>query len=441
MEVVSGMGMASGWNTGVLDAKLRTPRGSRAKFRFTHATRSSTLESLGLQLSMVFSARSSNLPMPSPTVARDDVRCFAARWLRAAALALVFMLAAAASSKRAEAATTASEFTHVVERGQYLSLIAKRYHTSADAIRRRNALKKGDAIRPGTTLFIVETTEHRAWREHQDRKLGKSHADGRPPATTEPTPRPRHARGQEALRSREGKDSSREGKRSASGAGSLATNTERYARKPARRGQVTVARQAEVFRGQLVGKNGQLVQKAAEKLDWLLRSVKDDEPRKIDRRLLKLLAEMSDHFGGRRVEIVSGFRPYSPKQFTRNSRHNHGQAIDLRIVGVPNIALYEHCVTFDHVGCGYYPNSHFIHMDVRDLKTRWVDYSRPGQAPIYARGAARDRAVAAAREGDKKRVAEPPPAASQPPSTPPAAKLTPNDAGDGERDDDFELDE
>ncbi|MBI3263995.1 MAG: hypothetical protein HYZ58_12720, partial [Acidobacteria bacterium] len=51
---------------------------------------------------------------------------------------------------------------------------------------------------------------------------------------------------------------------------------------------------------------------------------------------------------------------------------------------VPNHALYEYCLTLPQVGCGYYPNSVFVHMDVRLLKTRWVDYSKPGHAPIYA---------------------------------------------------------
>ena len=60
------------------------------------------------------------------------------------------------------------------------------------------------------------------------------------------------------------------------------------------------------------------------------------------------------------------------------------QAIDFRIVGVPNRTLFDYCRGFSNVGCGYYPNSDFIHMDVRTYKTQWTDYSRPGQAPVYA---------------------------------------------------------
>jgi len=35
------------------------------------------------------------------------------------------------------------------------------------------------------------------------------------------------------------------------------------------------------------------------------------------------------------------------------------------------------------VGVGYYPNSTFVHLDVRSLPTYWVDYSKPGEPPRY----------------------------------------------------------
>ena len=33
--------------------------------------------------------------------------------------------------------------------------------------------------------------------------------------------------------------------------------------------------------------------------------------------------------------------------------------------------------------CGYYPNSTFVHLDVRDTPGFWIDYSRPGEPPRY----------------------------------------------------------
>ena len=37
--------------------------------------------------------------------------------------------------------------------------------------------------------------------------------------------------------------------------------------------------------------------------------------------------------------------------------------------------------TLSDVGVGYYPNSSFVHLDVRDTNTYWVDYAGPGEAP------------------------------------------------------------
>ena len=36
-----------------------------------------------------------------------------------------------------------------------------------------------------------------------------------------------------------------------------------------------------------------------------------------DARLVSLLGIVSDHFGGRKIEVISGFRPYTPTQHTR----------------------------------------------------------------------------------------------------------------------------
>ncbi|MEZ4407808.1 MAG: DUF882 domain-containing protein [Polyangiales bacterium] len=105
----------------------------------------------------------------------------------------------------------------------------------------------------------------------------------------------------------------------------------------------------------------------------------------IDPRLMRALAMVSDHFGGRTVEVISGFRPFRRGQWTPHSNHNVGRAIDFRVVGVRNRALWDYCRTVPNVGCGFYPRSVFIHMDVRSESATWVDWSRPGQRPRYGR--------------------------------------------------------
>src|SRR5207253_1346204 len=44
----------------------------------------------------------------------------------------------------------------------------------------------------------------------------------------------------------------------------------------------------------------------------------------IDGRLVALLGVISNHFGSRTIEVVSGYRPYSPTQHTSHSNHNVG---------------------------------------------------------------------------------------------------------------------
>ncbi len=107
--------------------------------------------------------------------------------------------------------------------------------------------------------------------------------------------------------------------------------------------------------------------------------------RRIDPRLVAHLALAVEHFrkAGQpaRVFLVSGYRPRSA-----GSYHAAGRALDFRIDGVNNDALVSFCKTLPDTGCGYYPNSVFVHMDVRDAGTghvSWVDVSRPGETPKY----------------------------------------------------------
>jgi uncharacterized protein YcbK (DUF882 family) len=317
----------------------------------------------------------------------------AALWIAALALACVLVTASAASAR---------DITHIVQKGQNLGMIAHRYHTTAKAIRARNGLKRGLNIHPGQKLRVVEVEEHARWRRHLERKKApkvRKKADSkRQTAKLEKKKRRtkkknKKKRAKAAARKKPPKATSttRKGKPSHRAKAKPTKPQDPYARAPRRPGWVQVVRHGEKFRGTLVAGNGQVVSKSSKRLDRLLRSRRTGKKHRINRRLLKLLTQVSDHFGSRTIIVVSGYRPYSPKQFTRNSRHNHGSAIDFRIVGVPNHAVFAYCKRFRNVGCGLYPNSHFIHMDVRKRKTQWVDYSLPGQRPVYAHRKKRKR--------------------------------------------------
>jgi len=105
---------------------------------------------------------------------------------------------------------------------------------------------------------------------------------------------------------------------------------------------------------------------------------------KLDAGLLTRLQGIANAYPGRAIEIVSGYRPHARP----GSRHRAGRAIDLRIEGVDNRGLSELARTFDATGVGYYPNSTFVHVDVRDSSFYWVDRSKPGQRADYAKDAA-----------------------------------------------------
>jgi hypothetical protein len=107
--------------------------------------------------------------------------------------------------------------------------------------------------------------------------------------------------------------------------------------------------------------------------------------RRVDPGLLERLQVIADHFRKDGMtphfSVVSGYRPMST-----GSYHATGQALDLRLEGVGNEALVAFCKTLSDTGCGYYPNSSFVHIDVRPPSTghvTWIDASGPGEAPRY----------------------------------------------------------
>ncbi|MBI5517140.1 MAG: DUF882 domain-containing protein [Deltaproteobacteria bacterium] len=101
-------------------------------------------------------------------------------------------------------------------------------------------------------------------------------------------------------------------------------------------------------------------------------------------RLLRMLQQVVDHFPGHTVELISGYRPYSRD----GSRHAHARALDFRLAGVSRELLRDFARTLPDAGVGYYPNSVFVHLDVRDGdegRAFWVDYSGPGETARYGR--------------------------------------------------------
>jgi LysM repeat protein len=99
-------------------------------------------------------------------------------------------------------------------------------------------------------------------------------------------------------------------------------------------------------------------------------------------RLLQMVQRVAERWPDQTIEIVSGYRP---SQHGHESRHSMAKALDFRVKGVSHRELYDFCKELPNSGCGYYPNSVFVHMDSREKSAIWVDTSAPGERPRYAR--------------------------------------------------------
>ena len=69
-------------------------------------------------------------------------------------------------------------------------------------------------------------------------------------------------------------------------------------------------------------------EEALAELDHVFRCKRTGEVRAVDPRLYETLSVISDHFGGKRIDLISGFR----FQRQEGSRHFHASAMDIRII-------------------------------------------------------------------------------------------------------------
>lgn len=154
----------------------------------------------------------------------------------------------------------------------------------------------------------------------------------------------------------------------------------KYARKNFKRGYLTLTSLGRKWSGQALDKQGNILPEARKRMHWMLAAWRTGKRIALAPRLLQLIVQVSDEFGGRAIRVVSGYREQS---YSRHSRHRVGRALDFSIPGVPNSAIVDFLLTLPDTGVGYYPNSTHVHMDARSYRMYWVDTSGPGQAPRY----------------------------------------------------------
>lgn len=125
--------------------------------------------------------------------------------------------------------------------------------------------------------------------------------------------------------------------------------------------------------------NGDFNDDALAQLDEIFRCKRTKQVRAVDPHLYEILSIIYDHYGQKRIDLISGFRE---KPDSETSRHFHGSAMDIRVPGVSTRTLYELAASLDlgGMGVGRYPASEFVHVDFRapgEKSYRWTDYSPP----------------------------------------------------------------
>lgn len=258
---------------------------------------------------------------------------------------------------------------HVVRSGQTLASIARRYHVDVWDLALASDRRPGATLRPGDTLTIPSphTTYVRPGQTLSE--IARAHD-----CDISELRHLNHLREGATLRV---------GRRVLlPGYESEAASAPREYGAPEEPGVVTLRRRDETRRVTLLDAERRVTAEGVTALAELMRRHDEDVAELPNPRLVALLAAISDHFGGAEITVVSGRREAGG--YTReSSRHTRGEATDIRVRGVSMRALWDYCRSLEDTGCGYYPRSSFVHVDVRRSATQWVDWSTPGRAARY----------------------------------------------------------
>lgn len=282
---------------------------------------------------------------------------------------------------------------HVIRKGDTLASIAARYDVSVGALAKENKLERGSVLDLGRTLIIPdEDDEPEAHEPRRSLKLVKSgekipggvRHTVQPGQTLWSIARAYNVKGQTIARRNE----LEEGAALKAWQKLVIPGAKKVVPVRVKGFVVQPIRFVRVYNDEsmslkLMNRSGRVNKWSRKKLSALAGPRKGKRRAKLFHpRLIHMIQRVAEHWPGKTIEIVSGYRP---GETGSESKHSEGRAIDFRVAGVSNKDLYDFCTQLPKSGCGYYPNSVFIHMDARDKSATWTDVSAPGEKAQYVK--------------------------------------------------------
>jgi len=143
-------------------------------------------------------------------------------------------------------------------------------------------------------------------------------------------------------------------------------------------------------------KGGKYVSEEMQKINWILRDWRRDEPTTMEPQLIDLLWEVHTELGSKEpIHIISGYRSKNTNEMLRRtvggqasqSRHILGKAADVHFPDIPLKLLRYSALIREKGGVGFYPTSNipFVHMDIDRVRT-WPKLPRAELALLFPGG-------------------------------------------------------
>ena len=121
---------------------------------------------------------------------------------------------------------------------------------------------------------------------------------------------------------------------------------------------------------------------AFDALKMFLRCRRTGSMQDMNPRLMALLLRISRAFGGSVLQVISAHRKADGVVTQETSQHTRGWASDIRIAGVSVEDLAEMARSLGARGVGVYPESRFVHVDVRERPYFWRASADSATAPL-----------------------------------------------------------